>query len=327
MPKVSVLMPVYNGEKYIAEAIDSIVSQTFIDWELIIGDDGSTDNTEEIVRTYSDERIRYYKNEVNKGHTCTKYSLLDKSSGAYIAFLDADDVSLPKRLELQVAFLDNNDSYGLCGTWGVMIDPQGREIGGIRYVKDNEEIRCGLIFSTVFLQSSLMVRRELFREYYYDPEIPLVEDYNFECLLAKTCKLANISEKLVKYRWHESNISHTKKEQLAALSKTIFKRELVNLATYADEDELDIHLALRDKNAQKMSNGNFLDEAWDWLEKLGGANQLCRTYNHYIFCATICFRWMYACKERKAYFRILPFPVSVNFKVLKLLLRQIRLKL
>lgn len=320
MPKVSVLMPVYNGGDYIAEAIESIINQTFTDWELIIGDDGSTDSTEEIIKSYQDKRINYYKNTENKGHTYTKYSLLDKSSGEYIAFLDADDVSMPERLEYQVRFLDENPDYGLCGTCGVMITPDGKKMKNILYADKHEYIKCGLLFSAVFIQSSIMVRRSLYKEYYYDPEIPLVEDLNFECLLAKITKLANIPKKLVKYRWHDSNISNTKQEKLTSLTKKIFKRELVNLAMYASDEELDIHLALRDKSVQKVSNKEFFDDAYMWLDKLSGANQLCRTYQHETFLATICFRWMLACKERKAFHKMFGFPVSLNMKVLKKLL-------
>jgi glycosyltransferase involved in cell wall biosynthesis len=320
-------MPVYNGAAYIAEAIDSIIAQTFTDWELLIGDDASTDDTEKTVRTYTDSRISYYRNDENRGHTDTKYSLLDKSSGDYIAFLDADDVALPARFERQVTFLDENPEYGMCGTWGIMIDPQGKKIKDIAYAAEHEYIRCGLLFSAVFLQSSLMVRRNLFRDYYYDPEIPLVEDLNFECLLAKNCKLANIPEKLVKYRWHATNISNTKQETLTALTGKIFRRELVNVALYADDAELSVHLALRDKSVQTVPDADFMEDAWLWLNKLCGANQLCRTYNHQLFCATICFRWLYACKERKVGLRMFPFPVPLTFGTLKALLHLLFLKL
>ena len=327
MPKVSVLMPVYNGADYIAEAIDSIIAQTFSDWELIIGDDGSTDNTEKIVKSYSDNRIHYFRNAENKGHTFTKYSLLDKSTGSYIAFLDADDIALPRRFEYQVDFMENNSACGLCGTWGIMINTKGEKMKNIVYVEKHEDIKCALLFSTVFLQSSLMVKRELYDEYYYDPKIQLVEDYNFECLLAKVSKLANIPKKLIKYRWHGSNISNTRQNELTSLSRDIFKRELINLAIYADDDELDIHIALRDKGVQKGSNSEFLDKAWGWLNKLGGANQLCRTYNHETFLATVCFRWMFACKERKVFHRMFDFPVSMNYKVWKKLMYLILIKM
>jgi glycosyltransferase involved in cell wall biosynthesis len=328
MPKVSVLMPVYNGAKYIAEAIDSIIAQTFSDWELIVYDDGSTDNTEEIVRTYSDGRIKCFKNAENKGITPTRILLIDKAESEYISFLDCDDVATPCKLQKQIDFLEENDNYAVCGSWGIMIDETGRTLKKINLATDNEALRCNLLFSSQFIQSSVVIRKSVLKDEIYNTDFPVAEDYDLWCRLSGIgYKLHNIPQYLVKYRWHGSNISETRQESIHVCTKAIFRRELIKLAIYADDDELNIHLALRDKSVQDTSNKDFLDEAWDWLEKLGGANQLCRTYNHYIFRATVCFRWLYACKERKAYFRMFCFPTPVGFKVLRHLLRQVWLKI
>jgi glycosyltransferase involved in cell wall biosynthesis len=321
-------MPVYNGAKYIAEAIDSILAQTFSDWELLVGDDGSTDNTEEIVRAYSDERIKYFKNEENMGITPTRIKLIDKSEGEYVGFLDSDDIAMPQKLHEQITFLDENDDYATCGSWGIMIDENGRTIKEINLAADNEAIRCNLLFSSQFIQSSVIIRKDVLKEETYNTDFPVAEDYDLWCRLAgQGYKMQNIPRYLVKYRWHGANISETQQDSINACTKEIFKRELINIAVYASEAELDIHLALRDKSVQDMSDEDFLDEAWDWLNKLGGANQLCRTYNHPIFCATVCFRWIYACKERKAYFRMFRLPVPVGYKALRHLWRQLRLKI
>lgn len=321
MPKVSVLMPVYNAEDYLAEAIDSIISQTFTDWELIIGDDGSTDATESVIKSYKDSRISFYKNIVNKGHTETKYSLLEKSSGEYIAFLDADDVSYPDRLRIQVDFMDNNPEYGLCGTWGEMIAPNGKKIKKISYINCHEYIKCALVFNTAFLQSSIMVKRNLMRDFYLDKEILLVEDYNFECLVSRVSKVENIKEELVKYRWHDSNISNTKQEILNNLNKKIYSRELLILGIDATDYELDLHNAIRDKNSLDISNKEFFAQLKVWMRKLASANKEKNIYNHNIFLATICFRWMYACKERSDYGKMLLFPVSLNLSAFCKLIR------
>lgn len=321
MPKVSVLMPVYNAEDYLAEAIDSIISQTFTDWELIIGDDGSTDNTEAVIKSYTDSRISYYKNEVNKGHTETKYSLLEKSGGEYIAFLDADDVSFPDRLRIQVDFMDNNPEYGLCGTWGEMIDPSGKRIKKISYINRHEYIKCALVFNTAFLQSSIMVKRNLMRDFYLDKEILLVEDYNFECLVSRASKVENLTKELVKYRWHDSNISNTKQEILNNLNKKIYSRELSILGIDATDYELNLHNAIRDINSINIPDMEFFTQLRLWMKKLLEANKKARIHNHNIFLATICFRWMFACKERKAYKKMLLFPVSLNLSAFCKLVR------
>lgn len=312
MPKVSVLMPVYNAQDYLAEAIDSVLSQTFTDWELIIGDDGSTDGTEDIIRLYTDKRISYLKNDCNIGHTKTKYSLLDHSQGEYIAFLDADDVSLPDRFALQVQFLDNNPDYGLCGTWGIMIDPEGNTIKKMTFINQNEYLRCALLFNTAFLQSSIMVRRDLMKDYYLDEDILLVEDYNFECLVSRHTKVENITKDLVKYRWHNSNISNTKQDILKNLNKKIYLRELKPLDIDASDLELDIHNAIRDKSTWSVSDREFFTYARNWLHKLNEANKQKKLYDTDIFAATVCFRWMFACKERGQRLRMINFPVSLT---------------
>ena len=328
MTKISVLMPVYNAEDYLAEAIDSVLAQTFADWELIIGDDGSTDGTENIVRSYSDFRISYYKNEENKGHTYTKYTLLDKSKGEYIAFLDADDVSLPERLSIQVDFMNRNPEYGLCGTWGIMIDPEGNKIKKMTYVAGDKYIKCALVFNTAFLQSSIMVKRELMQELYYDKEIPLVEDFNFECLVSRKCKVENIKKELIKYRWHNSNISNTKADILKNLNEKIYQRELQVLDIHPNDRELNIHNAIRDINTQgEITDNIFFGEAKNWLKKLANANKKTLVYDSDIFRATICLRWIYACKERKAYSKICAFPIRLNINAFCKLFQMIYIRL
>lgn len=326
MSKVSVFMPVYNAEQYLAEAIDSVIHQSFTDWELIIGNDGSTDGTEEIVKSYSDPRIKYFCNSENKGHTLTKYLMLEHASGEYIAFLDADDVALKNRFQLQVDFLDNNPEYGLCGTWGTMIDGDGDILQQMKYPTGYEYLRCALLFNTSFLQSSIMVKKQLMIDFYYDPEILLVEDYNFECLVAKESKVENLKKTLVEYRWHDSNISNTKQEVLKNLNKKIYQRELVNIGIYASDFELDLHNAIRDKSTQTIKNKLFFRELRKWMKKLAGANLLCRIYDRDIFLATLAFRWIYACKERNAFFKLLRIPVVMNYKQWTILFRMIAAK-
>ena len=124
MPLVSVIMPVYNGEKYLAEAIDSILVQTFTDFELLIVDDGSQDNSAEIIRSYEkrDSRIRFFQLERNVGSAAARNRGIASASGAYIALMDCDDVSLPKRLQKQVDFLQANPEIGAVGVCGQAVN-------------------------------------------------------------------------------------------------------------------------------------------------------------------------------------------------------------
>jgi len=317
MPKVSVLMPVYNAANYIGEAIESILSQTFSDWELIIVNDGSTDNTEKKILLFTDKRIRYYKNEENKGVTFSRQLMVEKSLGEYIAFLDSDDIALPGKLKIQVDFLDNNPQYALCGTWGTIIDEEGRKIKNFNTSVEHDEIRCMLLFRNPFIQSSIMVRRALLSEETYDTDFPIAEDYDLWCRLSLAYKMRNIPKHLIKHRLHPASITAAKQKERNLFIKNIFKRELVNLAIYANDEELDIHLALKNKNAVDIPDKEFFKQLKPWLYKLGGANQLCRVYNHDTFLATVCFSWLYGCAKRKSYFRMLSLPVSLNAKAFR----------
>src|SRR5258707_849690 len=128
-PRVSVVMSVYNGEKYLGEAVDSILAQTFTDFEFIIIDDGSEDRSPELIEAYVDSRISFLRNEKNVGLTRSLNKGLQVASGEYIARMDCDDVSLPDRFAKQVAFMDANSGVGACGTWALDIDGAGKVIG------------------------------------------------------------------------------------------------------------------------------------------------------------------------------------------------------
>jgi len=121
-PTVSVLMPVFNGEQFLRPAMNSILNQTFTDFEFIIVDDGSTDHSREILNSYTDSRVRLICNESNIGLTDSLNRGLEAASGNYIARMDQDDISLPERLAKQVAFMDSHPEVGVCGTWAKDID-------------------------------------------------------------------------------------------------------------------------------------------------------------------------------------------------------------
>ena len=129
-PLVSVAMPAYNSEEYVKQAIDSVLAQTFSDFELIIVNDGSSDRSKEIILSYTDERIRYLENEKNLGIVKTRNRCIANAAGKYIAVLDNDDIALPFRLEEQVRFLEANSDYGVCGSFYRIIDSEDRKSVG-----------------------------------------------------------------------------------------------------------------------------------------------------------------------------------------------------
>ena len=140
MPKLSVIMPAYNAEKYIGEAIESILNQTFTDFEFIIIDDGSSDHTADIIKGFHDERIRFIQNEKNSGVANTLNKGLELSQGEYIARMDADDISLPARFEKQVAFMEANPDVAVVGC-GIELFGMSHEKRYFSYSKILRDIR------------------------------------------------------------------------------------------------------------------------------------------------------------------------------------------
>ena len=207
MPKVSVLMPIRNTrEEHLREAMESILNQTFSDFEYLILND-SPDNTklDEIVASYNDPRIRYARNEKNVGITPSRNKLLQMAEGEYIAIFDHDDISEPTRLEKQVAYLDAHPEVGVLGSW-VREFPLDKTV---RYPENDEEIRMGLMWGCVVPHSAAMVRRKVLEEHgiMYEERFSPSEDYALWCRLIPHTQFHNLPEVLFRYRMHANNTS------------------------------------------------------------------------------------------------------------------------
>ncbi|NDV69140.1 glycosyltransferase family A protein [Dysgonomonas sp. 25] len=313
MTKVSVLMPVYNGEKYLAQAIESIGFQSFTDWELIIVDDGSTDSSREIAARYRDNRIYYLKNAKNEGLIYTRNRLIELASGEYIAFLDCDDLAAPKRLEAQVNFLDKHPDYAMCGTWGRTIDDE-RVLRKMNLSVGDEEIKCTLLYTNTFIQSSVMIRKKVLKEHPYDKDFPLAEDYELWCRLSREYKLYNIPRKLTEYRYHGTNISQSKKAALEDLVNEIHRRELRYIGIEPTDEELYIHAGITNKEACTIPDADYFAKLRVWMKKLAEHAIASGRYDADTWKAVSGFRWIFACTARKAYGKVLSFPVALSFK-------------
>ena len=161
MPKVSVLMPVYKTpEKYLRASIESILKQTYTDFEFLILDDCPAESREELVKSYSDSRIKYIKNEQNLGISATRNKLLDMAAGDYLAIFDHDDISIPERLEKQVAYLDANPEVGVVsGNMKYMIKNKTT-----KHPAYNENIKIGLMHNCVVAHTAAMLRKSVLTE-------------------------------------------------------------------------------------------------------------------------------------------------------------------
>lgn len=209
MQKISVLMPVYNTEEiFLKEAIESILNQTYKDFEFIIINDGSTNNAEDVILSYNDERINYIKNEKNLGLIKTLNKGLNLAKGEYIARMDSDDISLPERFEKQVKFLDENPEIGVLGTWFKCF-PSNRIVKTYTEHKDIKESM--LVSSNNIGHPTVMIRNSVIKEFNakYDENSLYVEDYALWLFLINKVKFGNIGEILLDYRMHKDSICKT----------------------------------------------------------------------------------------------------------------------
>jgi glycosyltransferase involved in cell wall biosynthesis len=207
-PLVTVLMPVYNGERFLREAVESILTQTLTDFEFLIIDDGSTDTSGEIIRSYADPRIRFESNGVNLGLVPTLNRGLNLARGAFVARMDVDDVSLPERLARQAAFLSAHPDIGVVGAAFQRVDGDGRRGKVIRHPTEPGVILWHLFFLCPLGHPTVMMRTALVVEAGgYRTDMREAEDYELWARLRTRTRLANLPTVLVLYRDHPASKS------------------------------------------------------------------------------------------------------------------------
>lgn len=201
-PTISVVMPVYNGEKYLKEAIESILNQSFKDFELILINDGSTDSSTEIVKSFNDQRIVFIDNGGNIGLSKSFNKGIALAKGTYIARMDADDIATPERLEKQLKYLEANPEIDILGSAITIINEHGQNIGKASKPLTHEGIKWQSLFSTPLLHPTVMARAQILKNHTFNENLHNSEDYElWSRLLWKTeTRFANLSEALLKYR-------------------------------------------------------------------------------------------------------------------------------
>jgi glycosyltransferase involved in cell wall biosynthesis len=238
MSLVSVLMPVYNAEKHLAKAIESILNQSFTDFEFLIINDGSNDKSEKIILSYSDQRIRYIKNERNLKLIKTLNNGIQLCKGKYIVRMDADDISDPKRIRKQVEFMEANTDVGICGSWFEAFGNNESRI--VQYKETHDEIMTKMLYQCHFCHPSLIIRRELFKdtEMLFDENYLHAEDYDFYLKVSRKWKFHNLQDVLLKYRIHGDSVSNKYKTIQVKNSLKIKERFLAGLNTQATDEQL-----------------------------------------------------------------------------------------
>jgi glycosyltransferase involved in cell wall biosynthesis len=206
MPKVSVIMPVYNAERFLESAIESIFTQTFTDYELLVINDGSTDRSDELLSKFSDPRLRIINNVSNKGLVRTLNIGIAHSQGEYIARMDADDLSHPARLDKQVSYLDDHSNTGLlgCAYWIIGIE---NNITSTQYFPtSNNNLQEKILLADYFCHPSVMIKRVYLDQVRgYDEAFATSEDYDLWLRLSEVCEIANLPEPLFYYRRYQGS--------------------------------------------------------------------------------------------------------------------------
>ncbi len=289
-PKVTVLMPVYNAEHHLREAMDSILSQTYLDFEFLVIDDGSTDASAAILQSYIDLRLRFVQNPHNLGLTATLNLGLEIAQGEYVARMDADDVSLPERLAKQVAFLDTHPNVGIVGAWA---EAFGDARFRIPHPPDAETIRAKLLFDSALVHPAVLMRRAFLdaHDLRYQP-LGHFEDYELWQRAARLFPLANIPEVLFRYRVSSGSAffgagEDAQSEVYAALDR----RSLPLLGLDPTPADLALHTYLR------RPTGDRRNEAEAWLLRLADANRRTHYYDPKAFAAMLHERWLVVCYQ------------------------------
>lgn len=276
---VSVVMPCFNNEKFVAAAIDSLLKQTFKDFELIVVDDGSTDLSPQIINAFQDKRIRYFRLDKNMGNYTARNAGIRLATGKYICMMDADDISLPHRLHKQVHFMEKNKNIGCIGALSDTIDQDGIKIKiKNRRPFNYPALKVALFKDNYLLQSTIMIRNGLIKKYnlWYNESFRYSGDYDFTVRCAEKFPVCNLNEILVQYRVHPSQISSSKRQEQMLAADKVRLNQLKTLEVAPDEDDIHLHL--------KLMNGMLLDKnelqsAVNWLNRVIEGNASKKIYN------------------------------------------------
>ena len=240
-------MPVYNTkEEFLRAAIESILNQTYSDFEFIIVNDGSTNNAEEVILSYKDDRIVYLKQE-NQGIVSALNNGWDKANGEFIARMDSDDISFPQRLEKQIKFLEENSEYSLVGSWTEVIPNK-------RVIKLPTDIKLmDLLADCTFIHPSIMFRKSDFDKYNlrYTEDAKYAEDYLLYSRAVANLKMTNLQEVLLNYRVYPDNSSSSNRD--TRVRSSFIVQDFILDCMSNDEDERNSLLNLAYKKKNKTS--------------------------------------------------------------------------
>ncbi len=292
IPKATVLMPVYNGAKHLNASIESVLNQSFTNFEFLIIDDGSTDNSIEITQSYNDERIRLVKNDTNLQIVKSLNRGIQLAKGDYIIRMDSDDICLANRFERQINFMEDNPEIDVCGSWVETFFNKKRVW---KTPEKDKDIKAYLFFNSAIIHPSVIVRKKSLTKYKlnYRQEYNKSEDYDLWEISSNFLKFANIPEILLKYRLEiKTNQLEYKKIQKAN-TNNIRNRQLSKLIP----DLLDIDLQIHEKLTSIQSNylKDDILELNKWIKNLITANKKINKYDNIAFIRLLAQRFYTIC--------------------------------
>ncbi|MEY8847713.1 glycosyltransferase family 2 protein [Psychroserpens sp. XS_ASV72] len=269
MPKITVIMPVYNGEKYLEEAIESILNQTYTDFKLLVLNDNSTDSTPEILERIkrNDKRVEIIHKSQNVGPANLRNEGIEKAQTEFIALMDADDIALPTRFEKQMDAFNSNPEIGVCGTWFTVFGDKKEKI--LRHAVDHEKLKVQFLSSCGIGNPTVMFKKSILGDVRFEHQYVPAEDYGLWSQLLTRTKFHNIPESLLRYRWHPGNISQTKQENLRKSEVLIKKRQLKHLGISEDDERIDSYL-----NAVSLKRQQSPEELMQTIESSKALIQL-----------------------------------------------------
>lgn len=273
--KISVLLATYNDEKYIKEAIDSVLNQTYRDFELIIIDDGSSDSTADIISGYNDQRIIFIKNERNMGLPYSLNRGMEIAKGEYIARMDGDDICFPQRFKKQLEYMEQHPEITICGTNRLDFVGRGKNRGKRYFPEESEALKAILLFGNPIAHSSWFIRKDDLEKYHfkYNEEFRYSQDYELIYRVLKKCKIACVQAILLKYRVKEiinSDRRHKDKEYTIR----IFRKIMKELELSINENDFDLIFGLENDylDFSNMERMTFL------FRKIICHNRKCRVF-------------------------------------------------
>lgn len=293
-PCITVLMPVYNGAKYLIAAVDSILNQSFPNFEFLIIDDGSSDETADLLKSYKDPRVKILKHDKNRGFAYSLNEGIKLAMGKYIARMDVDDISLPDRLYEQIKYLDNHSEVDIIGS-------SAKRIGVIKKSfwmppLTHNEIKATLLFESSFAHPTVMVRNKLCKmaSFKYIGKYRPAEDYELWSRIADVAKMGNLKQVLLFYRIHssqDSSVYSGPKEKSAA---EIRAHIIIKTGIIPSKEELRYHQMLADYRISD-DGANILNKIFSWVNKIIESNNKTQYFNSDCLEKIIALRWTAAC--------------------------------